>query len=42
MLESRLLGRIKINASPLAKNGPALLSRIDPPDRRLTEDRARS
>ncbi len=23
-------------ASPLAKNGPALLSRIDPPDRRLT------
>src|SRR6266853_6673423 len=27
-------------ASPLAKNGPALLCRSDPPDRRLTEDRA--
>jgi len=27
-------------ASPLAKNGPALLCRIDPPDRRLTEDGA--
>ena len=24
------------DASPLAKNGPALLSRIDPRDRRLT------
>src|SRR6266436_260081 len=29
-------------SSPLAKNGPALLCRSDPPDRRLTEDRARS
>lgn len=31
-----------ISASPLAKNGPALLCRIDPPGRRVTGDPARS
>jgi len=30
------------DTSPLAKNGPPSLRRIDPPERRLTEDRARS
>src|SRR6266576_934085 len=39
--KGRFLLRIE-GASPLAKNGPALLCRIDPPERRLTEDRAQS
>ena len=32
----------RVETSPLAKNGPPSLCRIDPPERRLTEDRARS
>ena len=33
---------LRLYSSPLAKNGLALLCRIDPPDHRLTEDRAGS